>query len=358
MKKITCMLLVIQSGFMMAQTKTVVTQNGEKVAISTSANNGLTTNSGYIQLGGALTKPSVLTTTSAFTLAIQGLEAGTASDNVLVSDANGVLKYIARNSFGGADNLGDHTATQNLMMNRNDVVFSDRVTQNPNTFSFFKDNGVLGIWNSYTNSNALTINEITNRTTLKSLQISNSADGTIPVPGYIATSTDAAGSVAWRPINQISGTSSIQFFVQSTGQTTNGATSWNNIPGLANFQYTAPADGDLIITTVLYSAMGDTPPNPNSPSIVNTQMQILVNGANVAYGMSSPIAAGGTAMNCESTTMLTKFAVTKGTTYTITIQAKDVWKTNSTGAYVGTFQWNNYTTDRTPSTMMGTLITR
>lgn len=58
------MLLLAQGGFMMAQTKTVVTQNGEKVAISTDANNGLTANGGYIQLGGALTKPSVLTTTT------------------------------------------------------------------------------------------------------------------------------------------------------------------------------------------------------------------------------------------------------------------------------------------------------
>lgn len=106
MRKITCMLLLIQSGFMMAQTKTVVTQNGEKVAISPYANNGLTANNGYIQLGGALTQPSVLTTTPAFTLAIQGLQTGTATDNVLVSDANGVLKYVARSSFGGgADNL-------------------------------------------------------------------------------------------------------------------------------------------------------------------------------------------------------------------------------------------------------------
>ncbi len=64
----------------MAQTKTVVTQNGEKVVIGTGANNGLTSNNRYIQIGSALTQPSVLTTTSAFTLAIQGLQAGTAFD--------------------------------------------------------------------------------------------------------------------------------------------------------------------------------------------------------------------------------------------------------------------------------------
>src|SRR5688572_2411159 len=98
MRKITCMLLLIQGGFLMAQTKTVVTQNGEKVAITTGANNGLTANGGYIQLGGALTKPSILTTTSFNTLSIQGLQVGADSDNVLVSDGNGVLKFIPRSS--------------------------------------------------------------------------------------------------------------------------------------------------------------------------------------------------------------------------------------------------------------------
>ena len=197
MKKITCMLLVIQSGFMMAQTKTVVTQNGEKVAISASANNGLTTNSGYIQLGGALTKPSVLTTTSAFTLAIQGLEAGTASDNVLVSDANGVLKYVPRANFTGADNLGNHTATQNLMMNRNDVVIADRLASNNNTFSIYKDSGFLGIWNNLKNGNALTIDETTNKTTLASAQISKGTDGSTPAIGSVAVSADTNGNVKW-----------------------------------------------------------------------------------------------------------------------------------------------------------------
>ena len=46
MKKLTCLLLLIQSGFMMAQTKTVVTQHGEKLTISPYANNGLTANNG------------------------------------------------------------------------------------------------------------------------------------------------------------------------------------------------------------------------------------------------------------------------------------------------------------------------
>ncbi|MBF4466897.1 hypothetical protein [Flavobacterium sp. LC2016-12] len=197
MRKITCLLLLIQSGFMMAQTKTVVTQNGEKVAINTGANNGLTTNNGYIQLGGALTQPSVLTTTPAFTLAIQGLQAGAPADNVLVSDGNGVLKYIPQSSFGGADNLGNHSATQDLLMNKNNIVFADRYYLNSNTITFSKTNGIFSIKSSTNSTSALTIEDATNKTTLASAQISKGTDGVNPVVGSIATAADTSGNIIW-----------------------------------------------------------------------------------------------------------------------------------------------------------------
>jgi len=174
MRQFTCLLLLIQSGLIMAQSKTVVTPYGEKVAISTGANNGLTATDGYTQLGGALTHPSILTTTSEFTLAIKGLHTGTDSDNVLVSDANGILKYVPRTSFGGgADNLGNHIATKDLNMSKHNIVdiwnayikneaqILDRVTTNSNYFGIYKNNGLFGIWNNLKNANALTIDETT-----------------------------------------------------------------------------------------------------------------------------------------------------------------------------------------------------
>jgi hypothetical protein len=78
----------------------------------------------------------------------------------MVTDANGVLKTVSRSSFTGADNLGNHIATQNLMMNRNDVVFSDRsLLTNNNTFSLFKDNKVFGVYNSVKSSNSIAVTE-------------------------------------------------------------------------------------------------------------------------------------------------------------------------------------------------------
>lgn len=61
-----------------------------------------------LSLGGALTKPTVITTTATNTLAIQGLQSGTTADNVVVADAaTGVLKTVPASSFnaGGNDRL-------------------------------------------------------------------------------------------------------------------------------------------------------------------------------------------------------------------------------------------------------------
>lgn len=86
------------------------------------ANNGLTvTNNTNIQLGGDLTKSTTVTTTATNTLAIKGLQTGGATDNIMVTDANGILKTIARTSLGGGDNLGDHTATTDLAMSNNNI---------------------------------------------------------------------------------------------------------------------------------------------------------------------------------------------------------------------------------------------
>ncbi|QOG02385.1 hypothetical protein [Flavobacterium sp. MDT1-60] len=366
MRKITCLLLLIQFGFINAQTKTVVTQNGEKLAISPYANNGLSANNGFIQLGGSLITPSVLATSSTNTLAFTGLQSGSTADNVLVTDANGVLKYVSRSSFGGADNLGNHIATMDLNMStksilniqnayiKNEAQISDRVTTNTNYFGIYKNNGFFGIWNNLKSTNALTIDESTNKTTLTSAQIAKGTDGLAPLAGYVAMANDNNGNVVWRPLAEVSGTSSIQFFQQSTGKSTEGSTTWNNVPGFANMTYKAPADGDMVVTIILYSALNQNP-SAGTPAMTNTQMQFTVNGTAVAYGMSTPIGVSGAGFNPECTTVIAKFSVIKGTTYTFNVQARDVWKSNTAGAYVGTFTWTSYSS---PSTIMGMLITK
>lgn len=259
MRKITCLLLVVQTGFLMAQTKTVVTQNGEKVAISPYANNGLTANSGYIQLGGALTKPSVLTTTSSYTLAIQGLQAGASSDNVLVTDANGVLKYVSRSGFSGADNLGNHIATQNLEMSnynilniknayiKNEAQFADRITSNTNYFGIYKNNGSFGIWNNLKNANALTIDETTNKTTLTSAQIAKGTDGAAPQAGYIATSANANGDIVWIAAHAAAGAIDGVYEFLGTNQISVPAGTTTKVP-MNGSSFTLNKSGKVLIT--------------------------------------------------------------------------------------------------------------
>jgi hypothetical protein len=67
---------------------------------SITADNGLTKSANNIKLGGALTQVTNITTTVANTLAVSGLQAGAATDNVVTSDATtGVLTKTAPSAF-------------------------------------------------------------------------------------------------------------------------------------------------------------------------------------------------------------------------------------------------------------------
>ena len=219
MRKITCMLLLIQGGFMMAQTKTVVTQNGEKVTINTGVNNGLTPNGGFIQLGGALTKASVLTTTSSNTLSIQGLQVGAASDNVLVSDVNGVLKFVPRASFTGADNLGNHTATTDLAMSGKNINNAANVT-------------AAG---TVTGANVTA----STKATVQTAQITKGSDGVSPAAGAIAVAADTNGNVKWVPASSIGAGDNLG----NHTATTDLAMSGKNINNAANVTATGTVAG-------------------------------------------------------------------------------------------------------------------
>lgn len=299
---------------MMAQTKTVVTQNGEKVAISTGAKNGLTANNGYIQLGGALTQPSVLTTTSAYTLAIQGLQAGAASDNVLVSDANGVLKFVPRSSFTGADNLGNHTATQNLDMTsknilninnayiKNEAQIMDRVTSNTNYFGIYKNSGLLGIWNNLHGNNALSIDEATNKTTLVSAQIAHGTDGSTPALGSVAVAADANGNVKWVSPSTIGAGDNLG----NHTATTDLAMSGKNINNAANVTATGTVAAANVIASAkatVQTAQITKGSDGASPAAGSIAVAADTNG-NVKWVSASSIGAGDNLGNHTATTDL------------------------------------------------------
>jgi hypothetical protein len=254
----------------MAQ-KTVVTPYGEKIVINTGANNGLTANGGNIQLGGPLTKATVLTTTDTSTLAIQGLQAGTNSDNVVVTDANGVLKSVSGTNFGGNDNLGNHIATKNLMMSGKDVVFEDRSSNYVNYFSLYKAYGYFSIWNNQTNSNALSIDENNNKTTLMNAQIIKGTDGNPPAPGAIATAADANGNIVWTLPAKVAGAISGVHEFLGTNQISVNAGSTTNVP-MNKTQITLNSPSVLLIT---YSVL-PLPTTANNPT--QGSINLIVDG--------------------------------------------------------------------------------
>jgi len=204
MKKIIYLLFLAQTGFMMAQTETLVTINGKKVTVNpdalTTANNGLTAANGNLELGGALIKSSVLTTTPTSTLALTGLQTGVETNTILTVDANGLLETTLKQNLT-SDNLGSHTAAKDLDMSnkhiqniqnafiKNDLEILDRNTANSKYFGIYKNNGVFNIWNSGTASNVLSIDETSNSTAFSSTISFPNTDG---VKIMLTSSKDAS----------------------------------------------------------------------------------------------------------------------------------------------------------------------
>ncbi|WJS94029.1 tail fiber domain-containing protein [Flavobacterium johnsoniae] len=128
MKKIICMLLLLQGGFMIAQTETLVTPNGKKVKVNpnsiNTADNGLISDNGNVQFGGELIHSTTLTTTSVNTLKIAGLQTGLNTDQLLTIDASNVLRSIPNYSWSIKGNSGTNPVTDFIGTSDNkDVVF-------------------------------------------------------------------------------------------------------------------------------------------------------------------------------------------------------------------------------------------
>ena len=266
----------------MAQTKTVVTQNGEKVTINTGVNNGLTPNGGFIQLGGALTKASVLTTTSSNTLSIQGLQVGAASDNVLVSDVNGVLKFVPRASFTGADNLGNHTATTDLAMSGKNINNAANVT-------------AAG---TVTGANVTA----STKATVQTAQITKGSDGVSPAAGAIAVAADTNGNVKWVPASSIGAGDNLG----NHTATTDLAMSGKNINNAANVTATGTVTAANVTASTkatVQTAQITKGSDGASPAVGAIAVAADTNG-NVKWVPASSIGAGDNLGNHTATTDL------------------------------------------------------
>ncbi|SKC01253.1 collagen, type VII, alpha, partial [Salegentibacter salinarum] len=99
-----------------------LTQNTTTGALEVSANNGVTATTDNIQLGGDLIQPTAITTDATNTLAVEGLQDGSATDNIVVADPNtGELKQLkaAMPKFFYMPSVVFDTSTQDTGITRN-----------------------------------------------------------------------------------------------------------------------------------------------------------------------------------------------------------------------------------------------
>lgn len=97
--------LSIINGLLTSNVNGVASSTG--VNVISSANNGLSSTNGIVQLGGILIKPATLATSSTNTLALTGLRSGNlATDSLLVIAPNtGIVRKISSNVLSGVNVL-------------------------------------------------------------------------------------------------------------------------------------------------------------------------------------------------------------------------------------------------------------
>jgi len=95
--------LSISNGVLTSNVNGVESSTG--VNVLSSANSGLSSDKGNVQLGGALTKPSAIATSATNTLAFTGLQNGNvATDDLLVVAPNtGIVRKISSNVLSGVN---------------------------------------------------------------------------------------------------------------------------------------------------------------------------------------------------------------------------------------------------------------
>ncbi|MDR3705681.1 MAG: hypothetical protein P4L28_07245 [Paludibacteraceae bacterium] len=125
------------------------------------ADNGLNATKGKVELGGALTKATTLTTTGTNTLAIAGLQSGTKSDSIVTVDpTSGVLHRISVSNVSSVQPLSVKTADYTVTLTDNTIVLSKNATVNV-TFTLppSPENGRMFRFVNLSSANTITFNQ-------------------------------------------------------------------------------------------------------------------------------------------------------------------------------------------------------
>ncbi len=100
---------------------------------STTASNGLNIVGKDVRMGGALTAATTITTTGANTLAVSGLQSGTAADSILVADAtSGVMRRRSPSTILASATTNTLTSSANTMTSTVNGIVANAPTINTN----------------------------------------------------------------------------------------------------------------------------------------------------------------------------------------------------------------------------------
>jgi hypothetical protein len=176
---------------------------------STTASNGLTLSGKDVRLGGALTSATTLSTTAANTLALAGLQNGSASDSLLTMTTGGVLRRTAASAYTSSVVLyADTAAMLNNYLNQanngltksgktvqlgGNLTGATTITNNTNTLTFATGGTALnisGLTSGAATDSILTLNTTTNRVHRIAASVLNRADSTTASNGLTLTGKD------------------------------------------------------------------------------------------------------------------------------------------------------------------------
>ena len=247
------------------------------VPVLISANNGLTGSNGNAALGGTLTIPTTITTSVANTLAIAGLQTGTATDNVIVSNG-GVLKTITPTALSISGDVSGTLGASSV----------DKLKGVGLTFTGLADGNIV----KYDGINKVWINWIPNYLTLSSLSATaplsyNNSTGAFGITPAASGADGYLSSVDWQTFNnKISAVTSTTAAAVLTSGTTatilNTGAYWN-----ANQINSAavPASTSYLATNASGQIISATTP---VTSITGTADQIIASASTGAVTLTLP----------------------------------------------------------------------
>jgi hypothetical protein len=273
------------------------------------ASNGLTKSGKTVQLGGALTAATTITTTGTNTLSITGLTSGSvATDSFMVATSAGVVKQVSLNQLNKKDST---TASNGLTLVNKDVQLGGSLTKKDTiTTSATNTLAIAGLQSgSITTDSILVANGTSNAIARISVNQLNPISGLLP-----ATKTNSIDNTTFGQTWTWTGLGT------SSGLTlnANSNTSTNGIFSVAN----TAASGTGIVARI------------QSNSTAGTGVTVLANG-NVGVGNSAPASVTSTTNNTPTSASTNTLAVNG--TVDAPIYASPV---QALGSKTGSFTWD------------------